>query len=893
MVSFMNQKKNKTVDYLFVPAPEIRKQLKKDSGPEGVLKVVKQVFPDLTEDVLDAVVKLDVALNLPRVYTGISRSFQWNATRNKENEGFSPQARAEWAAGFLNMFNKLEDTIDLSALNFIAHTNRIPGGVVFNWAYASKLSNFALWQSAEKGNNIFSAPDVRPTTSSRDFSLVVRPVVVNPEDPNQVWASGEELELPANFATLSSKDKQNVWNDLIESNRDRLMEQFGFDQLPTAFHHPQLRLRWNVVAPDKSTYAYQDRTVDANWVRSTAGNAWLNKISAAIDQSYVKAGEWFALSNLAQEAGLSGGSENPLEKRLGEYVSDLEWDYMNFPRPKNASDFIEIVGALKKTNPEKFEIVTNTVLNSIFNGLDSSSSTLDFERFKGVLMLPRMREWFAALPWNSTKKSLETFIEKEREFVQKTVGSDLKQLSKKIPKEQFNELIEILLWNDVDLPNSLRSELFPQPNEVIPAQKVEESTTIKKVFTSPTDWSDLIASFETDFKPTTSSTVVYTVNSNGSTTRKVDGISSHPFARWMERLSPPDQVEEKTHVWLLDNDVFNSLNRVILQEKDSDEAALNAQLAEKLKNVMEVSTQILQENQQNNGWFGRLRGNFKQGTSAETWADVFTDFQNHMVMMYGRINKQIERDRLWLKYADNLIEQSGEVDNIWSSWLVGQSEELQKERENNEGATSEEKMTWNKKIDNLKSASSAHDHIKTANAVTQILLEKVRQSVQVKERLQQRSMMFYWQNLSMFAGLQSVQRNANDLFAQSEMVEEMKKSLESMTSRTVAEETREKENIREAFKKMATSKESIESFYRQIAEFQKDTVSIMAETQNIRVEMQTETVETMSGSQIEKKRQTKKAKAASLEQPVEEASPSSFAPPARNPSAPPKRNIVG
>ena len=860
LVSFMNQTKNKTVDYLFVPAPDIRKQLKKDPSPETVLKVVNQVFPDLTEDVLDAVVKLDVALNLPRVYTGISRSFQWNATRNKEYEGFSPQARSEWAAAFLRMFDNLENTIDLTQLNFIAHTNRVPGGVVFNWSNASKLSNFDLWQIAEKNGDVFAVPDLKTTTSSRDFSLVVRPVVVNPEAPDQVWASGEPLEMPANFAKLSEKDKAQVWGELLDNNRERLMEQFGFDRVPTAFHHPQLRLRWNMVAPDQSSQAYADRTIDADWTRSTAGNAWLNKITAAIDQSYVKAGEWFALLNLSERAGLIDSDEGEIKERLNSYVSDLEWDYMSFPRPKNQNEFVEIVTALKKTNPDKFEVVASTVLNSVFNSLDSTSGSLDFQRYQGLLMLPEIREWFAALPWNKTsKKNLELFIDKERAFVQNIVASDLKQLSKKIPKEQFADVIEILLWNDVDLPGSLRSELFPQPNDVIPTQKTQESKTIKKVFTSPTDWSDLISSFDTDYKPTTSSTVSYSVAPNGVTTRNVEGSSSHPFARWMERLSPSDLVEEKTHVWLLDNDVFNSLNRVILQEKDGDEASLNAQLAEKLKNVMEISTQILQENQQNNGWLGRLRGNFKQGASAETWADVFTDFQNHMIMMYGRISKQVERDRLWLKYADNLMEQSNEVDGVWSAWLVGEAQTLEKERENNLDASSEEKMRWNKKVDTLRSASAAHDHIKTANAVTGILLEKVRQSVQVKERLQQRSMMFYWQNLSMFASLQSLQRNANDLFAQSEMVEEMKKSLENMTSRTVAEEASEKEKIREAFKKMATSKESIEGFYRQIAEFQKDAVSIMTESQNIRVEMQTQTVETMSGTQIEKKRQNKNA----------------------------------
>lgn len=866
LVSFMNQTKNKTVDYLFVPAPEIRKQLKKDSSADGVLKIVKQVFPDLTEDVMDAVVKLDVALNLPRVYTGISRSFQWNANRNKEAEGFSPEAREEWAVAFLRMFDNLENTsLDLKALNFIAHTNRVPGGVLFNWSYASKLSNFALWKSAEQGANVFDVPDVKPTTSSRDFSLVVRPVVVNPEQPDQVWASGEELSLPENFASLSNKQKIQVWNELLDSNRDRLMEQFGFDQVPTAFHHPQLRLRWNMVAPDQSTTAYQDRTVNADWTRSTSGNAWLNKISAAIDQSYVKAGEWFALQHLTKSVGLDHDSE--LSHKLDGYVSDLEWDYMNFPRPSNEEGFVDIVQALKKTNPEKFKVVTSSIFNSIFEGLRSTNRSLDFQKYESLLLLPQIREWFAQLPWNDNQKNLEDFIDKERDFVQKVVASDLKQLSKKVPKNQFNDVVEILLWNDVDLPASLREELFPQPNDVIEAQQAPAEKILKKTYTTTTDWSELTAAFDSDFKPVTQTVVEYNVGPD-NTLKKISD-NSVPFANWMERLDPPQQVEEKTHVWLLDNEAFNALNRVILREKDGDEAALNAQLAEKLKNVMEVSTKILQENQQNNGWLGRLRNNFRDGASSDTWADTFADFRNHMLMMYARINKQMERDRLWLKYADNLMSQANELDGVWSSWLVNDAEELEALRENTPDATGEQKMQWNERVELLKSAALAHDHIKGANAVTGILLEKVRQSVQVKERLQNRSMMFYWQNLSLFAGLQSLQRNANGLFEQAEMVDAMKQSLDSMTNRSLADEQKEKERIRQAFKEMASSKENVEHFYKQIAAYQNDTVTIMAEFKGIRVETQKEAVETlsMSGTEIQKKRQ-RKAKAATLEQPT-------------------------
>lgn len=844
-----------TSNSIFLPLKDVRRQLKKDSSPENVLKVLNGLFPDLTEDVLKAITSLDVALNLTRQHTGISRSYVWSAPRQNSVEGFSRDQRTQWALGLLNMMDKLEEVwpIDSDRMQLIVHQGRFPTGVNFNWDQAADLSNFHLWTTANKGSNTFDVPALKETTTSRDFTLEVRPVVVNPDEPDQVWASGEALELPANFASMSEAKKKQAWNALLETNRDRLMEEFGFDKVPTAFHHPQLRLRWNVIAPDGETYAYQDRSVNANWLTNTSGQAWLNKITSAIEQAYVKAGQWFVLANLVR---ISELDDEETKNGLNTYLSDLEWDYMSFPRPHSNQEFFDVVAALKKNNPQKFDVVTTTVLQSVFEALKAGHGSLGFQKYESVLLLPQLREWFADLPWNQNQdKKLQEFIDAERNFVQSTIGGDLKELSQKVDEKDFKDLVEILLWNDVDLPTSLRDELFPQPNDVIPEEKVDSTKTLKKVFTSPTDWSDLLSAFDMPFTPTTSTTLVYGVTEDGTVLNQVGGDTVHPFARWMERLSPSSLVEEKTQLWLLDNENFNALNRVILKEKDGDEVALNAQLAEKLKNVMEITTKVMQENQQNGGWLGRLR--FKQGNSTDSWADAFADFQNHMVMMYGRISKQVERDRLWLKHADSLIAQSNEVDAVWANWLSSTAQVLQDERTTKVNPSTEEKMLWNEKISVLQSANLAHDHIKTANAVTTILLEKVRQSVQVKERLQNRSMMFYWQSLSMFAGLQSLQRNANGILEQSEMVAEMEKSFNNMTSRSLAEEQKEKEQIREAMKKMASSTDSMEQFFRQMASYQKDVVTIMAQSNDVRVEMQKETMETvsLSSSEVKKRRQ--------------------------------------
>ena len=89
------------------------------------------------------------------------------------------------------------------------------------------------------------------------------------------------------------------------------------------------------------------------------------------------------------------------------------------------------------------------------------------------------------------------------------------------------------------------------------------------------------------------------------------------------------------------------------------------------------------------------------------------------------------------------------------------------------------------------------------------------------------------------------------------MVAEMEKSFNNMTSRSLAEEQKEKEQIREAMKKMASSTDSMEQFFRQMASFQKDVVTIMAQSNDVRVEMQKETMETvsLSSSEVKKRRQ--------------------------------------
>lgn len=825
----------------FIPLLDMMKQLEKNRSAKTTLGILQKIFPGFTEEEANAVVKLEIGIKLPRVNAHLYKPVSWKAPRNN-SEGLSADERAAFFDNVLSVVDRMKGTWPLDRLEIIPVPSE---ALVYDWDRATRLSNFALWGAARQ-SDVFSAPAVVPTTTARDFSVVVRPVVVNPDNPAQVWAAGDEVVLPDNYASLDEEKQRQVWESLLSNNEEKWMEAFGFDRVRTPFHHPKIALRWNVVSPDGLTTAFEEHGVGAQWTKTATGAAWLKQQDARIAQAYVKAGQWFVLKQLSQVLG--GGVDNT-DQKIDSLISDLEWNYIGYTQPKTAGDFHAMMAMMKKQDPQGYDTVVQSVLRGAFVVLEQSQSD-------GLLLVPETRNWFASLPWAVADSSaLQSFVEMENAFVKNHVRSlNVEQVAYELEPSARNTLTEVLLWNGIEMSQAVKNALFPAPvAEQAPVDSVVSVDPFAS-YTSATDWSDLAKAFDVEFSSQTSEEI-------------------HPFAKWMQRLSPPQDIAGKTYAWLIDNDNFNLLNRSILRQKDSDEASMNAQLAEKLKNVMEVSTKIMQENAQNNGWFGRLRNNFRDGVSTDTWADAFMDFQNHMLAMFAKINQQIERDRLWLTRADELVAKSSEVDAGWGQWLGKTAEQLERERTEQTTPSSEVKMQWNNRVEVLQSATVAHDHIQTANAVTAVLLEKVRQSTSIKEKLQQRSMMFYWSSLNMFAGLQSLQRNTNGIFEQAEMVEAMSQSFASMASRTIKEEMEQKQQIREAFKKMSTSQESMERFYKTVSDFQRDAVAIFGDLNTAREEMQEETVSVaLSAQTIKTHRQKAKAKAVELEVPVSSAS---------------------
>lgn len=819
---------------------------------ETVLKIVQTVYPEINKDVLPSLIGFKVGLCYPRKNTGIYLPRSWEPSRREYSEGFSPEAQVQWFKQVIASIGEAERKgISLDVMQFIPTDDGTPR---FDWSLGHNLSNYSLSQHLDALNQ-FKAPPLSPTTTSSDFTVKVYPVVVNPDIPSQIWAYGDEFEIPSEYASLNEDAQKNYWHRLLETNREQLMEEFGFEDVPSVFHQPQIALRWCLISPDGNVIS-KDRISKTDWRRNPSGAVWFNEKTKAMEEAY-----GHAMIEIASRI-----THNALEVcRFTEttpwqpQMTELQWNYMGFTQPKSDEDYNVFMDFIKRKDKERFQSMIGSTVGLVFEQMKEKGSL-------AALALPELRGQIMSINW-LPEESLQEYITTEKHYVANAFDgasgkdkTELKQMATKWAKNsdpsktsaEMSRLLDVLAWNQHPfvLSSNVQEVLNPVFVSVVENEAPVVEEKVKKEFVSKTDWSDLFHSFKLDAKQV----------------KELSGAVStvHPFSRWMERLSPPLNVEEKTNLWLLDNQTFNDVNRLILREKESDNLTLNTQLAEKLKNVLDVSTKVLQENRQNNGWLGRLSKNFKEGVSSDVWADAFMDFQKHMIVMYSKINEQVDRDRLWLKYADNLIDQSSSVDADWSNWLSQSAKNLEDERNAKPNASSEEKMVWNEKINVLASSNVAHDHIRTANAVTSVLLEKVRQSIQIKERLQQRSMMFYWSSLSMFAGLQSLQRNADGLMEQSEFVEEMKKSFNNMTSRSLIEEQAEKEKIREAFKNMATSKESVENFYKKMAEYQQETVTILRDLNNVRVETQQETVQSLSATNVTKKRK-QKAKALEIE----------------------------
>jgi hypothetical protein len=449
------------------------------------------------------------------------------------------------------------------------------------------------------------------------------------------------------------------------------------------------------------------------------------------------------------------------------------------------------------------------------------------------LMLPDIREWLAeGLP----EQAEEFRVHERTAFVagltyQEQQPEGVAGYIRSMDQEERLAFRDLLFWNGIALSPSVRAALrgAPEPSQS-PADPDSDDPTTEPVVPfaavpavslpapapltqDETDhWNALCAAFGVDSAP------------------RPPLESANPFLRWLERLSPPSDVASFTRKWLIQNEEFNDINRDLLSARGADEANLTTELAKRLARVQEASRAVMEKSRSAGGWWERLRGSAaNKDVTPEEWADSFMDFQNHLVKVFQSIENQINRDRSWLAVADDLGRSATDVDNRWTSWLTHTAQSLNEERVNAVDPSAESKIAWNSRALALESASSAHEHIRSSSTITRILLEKVRQSVDVKERLQQRATMFYWSSLNLFAGLQSVQRTTNSVMEQNELNSLMARSFEAMLTRTSAEEEAQRERLRESFRAMAKSEQSMAAFYDGLSAFQKDTLSLMGD----------------------------------------------------------------
>ena len=782
------------------------------------LPLLQKIFPDLHANELETVVSLKLGLRLPRRNSALVKWVSWNPSRSSRSAGFSKEVIKEYLGSIASVADRLGDDWSKDKLDVI------PSEIQRDWSQGVNNANHRAWMlatSKSQDGSLFQAPPLDPSVKGqREFLVEVRPVVVNPDRPQEVWQAGSPIEIPSAYASWSSSQQEQWWEQQMAQS-ERWKDEFGISALPRVLR-PEVSLRWNVVSPDGASRAYDDRVVNSvQWKNTSAGVSWTQKRLELIVAAYEKAGVWAVLKHCEDNdvpVHLYGESSSKI-------ISPTDWDLFDQTAPANMAQFDQMMVKLKSANPDGFERINKSLSTFLM------TSTLHAQAWKkqSWRALDNLRQWYDSRPWVDDKM-IETYVDSERNaFVLacrevKNLPGYASQLSDD-DKEIFKGL---LYWNECDFSSMLSEALVLERDKVqdVVVEDVQTSTPAPQDNVSKVDWSALCEAF-------------------GVTEPSVEERAAHPFNNWMDRLAPPSNVKDVTRQWLADNERFNDINRLILRKKDTDEASLNADLAEKLKNVIMTSNSIMEENQRSGGWWGRIRKGFNEGASPEKWADSFLDFQNHMLVMFDAINKQVERDRVWLKYADGLGNLAGDVDARWSGWLVETAQGLEQEREsavNEKSISSEKKIEWNNRIDLLDSARVAHEHIKTANGITMVLLEKVRQSADIKERLQQRSMMFYWSSLNMFAGLQSLQRNTNAIFEQQEMVDAMSKSFQAMTTRSLHEEAEQKEKIRQAFKKMTESEAAMKQFYEGIASFQKDAVSILGDLNASRDELQEETI---------------------------------------------------
>lgn len=838
----------------------LRQEHRKD--PLGLFQ---KIFPDLDQSELESIGSLTIAISLRRQNSSLAKMIKWSPAKGSAASGFSESAMRQFLSGIESVANNISklgvgwtvDNLDVSAKE-----------IVRNWDMGVRMHNHAAWMASKDKNKVFAAPPAEEKSTKVGFDLRYAFVVTNPERPGEVWQSSAETSFPSDFFTKTPDEQKKWWSDLLK-NDEEVRKAFGFDQFPRLMR-PDVRVKWTALAPDGSRAFKPDPT--KSWTSNPAAQGWMKLQEERIEAAYKRVGFWAFLKTIEQqEITLHPEKSNELiaisDRVTNELIEKGQWDLIDQENIRDLQAFDQFMLSAKDHSKDK---IKTYILEAMTNFIAEAELSADGHEWTSLALA---RDGLAARPW-ADDQFLVKYIENEQSaFIKTCAKANVMSKIEKMDDAAKEDFYKMLLWSGCDFAPELVEKLIPSSTLSENNQVDAEVSSPKNENSSPRpavtamNWDELLSAFEVTALPDDE------VNED-----------RHPFVRWMKRLNAPSEVHSATLSWLYNNEKFNDINRLILRKKDAAEASLNADLVNKLKAVMDVSNNLLQESDKSGGWWSRVRKNFNT-ENPEKWADTFLDFQNHMLTMFNSINEQVERDRVWLKYADELMKSASDVDRQWAGWLSSEARALNKEREEfekNGGASSEVKMQWNNRADALDSAQSAHEHIKTANGITGVMLQKIKQSTDIKERLQQRTMMFYWSSLNMFAGLQSIQRNTNSVFEQSEMVQAMADSFQALSRRTLLEEQQQKEKIRAAFKQMAQSEQSMHQFYETIATFQRDTIQILGDLNAQREGLQEETAEVALSAQKVKRQR----KAATISVAESQADP-------QRPATPPSRNVKG
>lgn len=830
-----------------------------------------------------ALSQMTVTLRLRRVHSYLVKKIVWTAPRadTQTSSTFDGPAALDFLQNVLATADKLgwpADRLDITVDNGAIDWRRspdVPGAATWG-AQAAQPTDMTLfdpsqWPGFDVGSGDFS---------NRLFSVEARPVLVdrsNSEHP-VILSAGTRMVLPgfstdpvalADLVTDGRGDVLSAWakepEQLASAARSlnvsadlpylRPSVEIAFILVPPPLSGEAVALP-DAAAADRSgaparprVKAWQEhRMAELHTAATRLGQSACLAFLSALTDNHGQPGPWaLAGANPLLSSGSNDDLEHCRQRLAASPVSEIGFG----PIPNSAPEFLDQLRTSDMPEALRNDILSglmHSMLDGVLGAPNSEEGRMAWAH-KNWYMLPDVREWLVeGLPADA-----DGLITAERsafvtclEYQEKQPGG-LSGYIRTLDTDERLAFRDLLFWNGASLSPAVRAALrgAPEPSsdpseDVAPIEVarpiVPFASVAAPVLPPPaplTDseqehWLALCAAFGVDLADVSSAE------------------SANPFLRWLERLSPPEDVASFTRKWLVQNEKFNDINRDLLSTRGADEAEMTTELAKRLTRVQEASRAVMDKSRAAGGWWERLRGTaVNKDVTPEEWADAFMDFQTHLVKVFKSIEEQITRDRSWLTVTDDLGASATDVDNRWVSWLSQTARGLDAERSQPgaEQLSAEKKIAWNSRALTLESASTAHEHIRSSSAITRILLEKVRQSVDVKERLQQRATMFYWSTLNLFAGLQSVQRTTNSVMEQSELNSLMARSFEAMVTRTSIEEEEQRERLRASFRTMAKSETSMAAFYTSLSSFQKDTLSLMGDLVSARDSATTEAAE--------------------------------------------------